>query len=75
MPIFQGGHAVPTDKILSRYPRSIAQLKESLPYLSCAFVFDNSGSEMQFLGEYEQGAGWFFNQPIDALPSWLTSAL
>lgn len=71
----QGGHAVPTDKILSRYPRSIAQIKESLPYLSRAFVFDNSGSEMQFLGEYEQDSGWFFNRPIDALPSWFTSAL
>lgn len=71
----QGGHAVPTEKILSRYPLSIAQLKESLPYLSRAFAFDNSGSEMQFLGEYEQGSGWFFNRSIDALPSWFTSAL
>ena len=71
----QGGHSVPTDKILSRYPRSIAQLRDSLPYLSRAFVFDNSGSEMLFLGEYEQGRGWFFNRPIDTLPTWFTSAL
>lgn len=71
----QGGHSVPTDKILSRYPRSIAQLKDSLPYLSRAFVFDNSGSEMLFLGEYEQGRGWFFNRPVDTLPTWFTSTL
>lgn len=71
----QGGHDVPSDKIFTRYPRSIAQLKESIPYLSRAYVFDNSGSEMLFLGEYEKDHGWFFNQPIDLLPTWFTSAL
>ena len=71
----QGGHDVPSDKIFTRYPRSIAQLRESLPYLSRAYVFDNSGSEMLFLGEYEKGHGWLFSQPIESLPTWFTSAL
>ena len=71
----QGGHDVPSDKIFTRYPRSIAQLKESLPYLSRAYVFDNSSAEMLFLGEYEKDDGWFFNQPIDSLPTWFTAAL
>lgn len=71
----QGGHDVPSNKIFTRYPRSIAQLRESLPYLSRAYVFDNSGSEMLFLGEFEKDRGWFFSQPIESLPTWFASAL
>ena len=71
----QGGHDVPSNKIFTRYPRSIAQLRESLPYLSRAYVFDNSGSEMLFLGEFEKDRGWFFGQPIESLPTWFASAL
>lgn len=71
----QGGHSVPDDKIVSRYSRSIGQLKGALPYLSRAFVFDNSGSEMDYLGQYEQGSGWTFSRLPDALPRWFISAL
>ena len=66
----QGGHDVPTDKIASRYSRSIAQLKDALPYLSRAYVFDNSGTEMLFLAEYDAVSGWSFSMPADALPAW-----
>lgn len=38
-------------------PRSIAQLKDALPYLSRAYVFDNSGTEMLFLAEYDAESG------------------
>ncbi len=71
----QGGHSVPDDKIVSRYPRAIAQLRLALPYLSRAFVFDNSGPEMDFLGQYENGSGWVFSRPVDKLPNWLALAL
>lgn len=71
----QGGHDVPSDKIVSRYTRSIAQLKEALPYLSRAFVFDNSGSEMRFLGEYDAESGWTFSTSVDKLPSWFVQAI
>lgn len=71
----QGGHDVPSDKIVSRYTRSIAQLKEALPYLSRAFVFDNSGSEMRFLGEYDAELGWTFSASVDKLPSWFVQAI
>lgn len=71
----QGGHDVPTDKILSRYPRSIAQLKSAIPYLSRAYVFDNSGSEMLFLGEYDKTSGWTFPVSIKDLPPWFVRAI
>lgn len=71
----QGGHDVPVDKIASRYQRSIAQLKAAIPYLSRAYVFDNSGPEMLFLGEYGKDFGWVFPRPLAALPAWFKQAL
>ena len=71
----QGGHDVPPDKVVSRYRRSIAQLRAALPYLSRAYVFDNSGSEMLFLGEYARESGWIFAMPIAELPSWFVAAI
>lgn len=71
----QGGHNVPDDKIVSRYSRAISQLPQALPYLSRAFVFDNSGVEMNFLAQYEQDIGWTFSRPMEQLPNWFLSAL
>ena len=71
----QGGHDVPRDKIISRYQRSITQLKAALPYLSRAYVFDNSGTEMLFLGEYARESGWIFAMPIADLPTWFAEAI
>lgn len=71
----QGGHDVPADKIVARYSRSIAQLKAAMPYLSRAYVFDNSGAEMSFLGEYDKASGWIFSRSLDELPSWFVHAL
>ncbi len=69
----QGGHDVPVDKIKSRYSRSIGQLRDALPFLSRAFVFDNTGSEMDYLGQYEDELGWTFSRPVEALPCWFVS--
>ena len=71
----QGGHDVPADKIASRYPRSLAQLKAAVPYLSRAYVFDNSGSEMLFLGEYSSESGWTFALPADVMPAWFVRSM
>ncbi len=37
-----GGHAVPEDKIISRYHRSLALLLEAIKHTSRAYIFDNS---------------------------------
>lgn len=66
----QGGHDVPADKIVSRYTRSIDQLKMAIPYLSRAFFFDNSGSEMVYLGSYSETDGFAFALPAESMPSW-----
>lgn len=38
----QGGHDVPTDKLVARYPRSIANLERAIDRLPLVLVYDNS---------------------------------
>lgn len=40
--VMQGGHAVPIEKIISRYPKSICQLGEALQFVDRGYVYDNS---------------------------------
>lgn len=72
--VAQGGHDVPADKIVSRYSRSIAQIKAALPYVSRAFFFDNGGSEMIYLGQYTPEGGLSLAVGEDKLPKWFASA-
>lgn len=68
--VAQGGHDVPVDKIVSRYSRSIAQIKGALPYVSRAFFFDNGGSEMVYLGQYTPERGLSLAVGENKLPKW-----
>jgi predicted ABC-type ATPase len=38
----QGGHDVPTDRIISRWSRSVAMLGRFLPHADRAYIFDNT---------------------------------
>lgn len=69
----QGGHHVPLDKITSRYVRSLKQVHLAIPYLSRAYFFDNSDSEMTYLGQYSQNAGFTLNLPVESMPTWFTT--
>lgn len=46
-----GGHDVPKDKITTRYFRSLDLLWEAVTFTNRAYIFDNSGSELQLLAE------------------------
>ena len=52
-----GGHAVPPEKIASRFPLSVANAAAALPYLSRAYFFDNSSETMRFFAEWDADAG------------------
>lgn len=41
MRVSQGGHDVPPDRIVSRFPRVLANLRAALPKLSAVLVYDN----------------------------------
>lgn len=40
--VHEGGHSVPTDKIISRYAKSIAQCASAISLVDCAYIYDNS---------------------------------
>jgi predicted ABC-type ATPase len=42
---------VPTDKITSRYFRSLDLLSEAIKHTNRAYIFDNSGSDLLWLAE------------------------
>jgi len=69
----QGGHDVPPEKIMERYRRSLAQVKDAVPYLSRAYFFDNTGSQMVYLGQYSENTGFAFNMDASRFPAWFRS--
>ena len=66
----QGGHDVPPEKVVARYSRSLAQVKDALPFLSRAYFFDNSGAEMRYLGQYSREEGVVLNDLLEPPPTW-----
>ena len=64
----QGGHNVPTEKIVDRYFRSLSNVRAALPFCSRAFFFDNSASEMRHIASYS--AEDRMKTTTDALPEW-----
>jgi len=43
----EGGHAVPPDRILARYPRTLAHLKGAVRLADLALLYDTSGTAIQ----------------------------
>lgn len=48
MRVSQGGHDVPTEKLKSRFPRTLANLKAAIAELPLVYVFDNSDLNKPF---------------------------
>lgn len=63
-----GGHDVPTDKITSRYFRSLDLLREAVKNTNRTYIFDNSGSELLWLAEITDGK--HLELKANAVPTW-----
>ncbi len=63
-----GGHDVPTEKIKSRYYRSLDLLWEALKHTNRAYIFDNSGSDLLWLAEITEAENLEIKS--DIVPSW-----
>jgi predicted ABC-type ATPase len=68
-----GGHSVPTDKITSRYVRSLDLLYDAVACSDRAYVFDNSGSERVWVAEVTDGSE--LEIKTDLMPYWFKTAL
>ena len=52
-----GGHDVPDEKIVTRFPRTFANLRQALTFVDQALLFDNSSTDQpfRFVAEFKNG--------------------
>ena len=73
MRVSQGGHDVPGEKLVARFPRTQANLKQAIRELPCVFVFDNDdlGTPYRLVSVFQNGRRTFVAK---SGPSWLDPA-
>ena len=67
-----GGHDVPQDKIVSRYYRSLSNLKEAVKYTDRAYIFDNSSHKRTWICEITNATKVEIKQ--DNIPKWFENS-
>jgi predicted ABC-type ATPase len=74
MRVSQGGHDVPADKLLGRYPRTLANLSKAIRRIPHVVVYDNSdlSTPNRQLAVFENGTQIELAEPV---PEWLREAL
>jgi len=73
--VLQGGHAVPEDKIISRYARSLGLLMDAVRHTSRAYIFDNSGDQKERTWLAEITDGKALEIKADQIPAWFKRAV
>lgn len=74
MRVSQGGHDVPPEKLIERFPRTLANLAASIRELPGVLIFDNDDLKAPFghVAVYSNGQAAQLNEPV---PSWLKPLL
>lgn len=69
MRVSQGGHDVPTEKLIARFPRILVNLKAAVRELPQVWVFDNGDLRVPFrlVAVFEDGRPLHLHKPI---PKW-----
>jgi predicted ABC-type ATPase len=72
--VAKGGHDVPTEKLVSRFPRTLSNLMAAIQELPHVVVFDNEDLETPFrhVATFEDGKAVEVHKPT---PRWLRPAL
>jgi predicted ABC-type ATPase len=70
MRVSQGGHDVSTEKLRSRFPRTIENLRAAIRDLPHVLIYDNDdlAKPYRLVGVFEQGRRRALNEPV---PTWL----
>ena len=71
--VSKGGHAVPEDKIITRYHRSLDLLVEAVKATHRAYIFDNSTHEHIWLAEITDGHT--LEMKTAQMPAWFKNSL
>jgi predicted ABC-type ATPase len=74
MRVSQGGHDVPSEKLISRFPRTIANLAAAIRSLRLVLVFDNDDLRSPFrkIADFRNGKATFV---AEGIPEWLHPAM
>jgi len=74
MRVSQGGHDVPAQKLATRFPRTLENLRRSIRTLPHVFVFDNSDLSDPYrqIAFFHNGEADFLSKP---LPVWMHAIL
>ncbi len=74
MRVSQGGHDVPPDKLVARFPRTLANLKAAIRVLPNILIFDNENIARPYkkVAEFKDGEAVFLADPP---PAWLAAIL
>lgn len=74
MRVSQGGHDVPTEKLIARFPRTMANLKAAIREIPSVWIFDNDDLRTPFrlTAVFERGKPAKLNKPV---PKWLQPLL
>jgi predicted ABC-type ATPase len=74
MRVSQGGHDVPTEKLVERFPRTLTNLAAAIRELPCVLIFDNSDLRTPFrhVSTFANSERLLLNDPI---PPWLKRLL
>lgn len=72
MRVSQGGHDVPSDKLISRFPRTLANLKAAIHELPRVLIFDNDDLRTSFrrVAVFSSGRQVWSGKPM---PKWLAA--
>ncbi len=70
-----GGHAVPEDKIVSRYHRSLDLLMDAIRLANRAYIFDNSTDSQAHTWIAEITEGQDLELKIIQIPAWFRRAV
>jgi predicted ABC-type ATPase len=70
MRVSQGGHDVPTEKLVERFPRTLTNLAKGIRELPCVLIFDNDDLNFPFrhVAAYANGKAVLLKDPA---PAWL----
>lgn len=74
MRVTQGGHDVPGDKLVARYPRIVENLRRALLELPRVWIFDNNDLSVPFrlVAVFEEGRAV---KLVKSIPAWLRPIL
>lgn len=74
--VAEGGHPVPTERILARYPRTLTHLRNAIPLAHLALLYDTSGSGRSGVAGPKLVARWHHAQwhwQVARPPAWAKS--